>query len=73
VTVTKVQIRCMAISGFITSYHCAQGTVEVDRDKYGEYANEFTDQSEAMAYAYLDGGYRMNKIAKQFGVHYATG
>jgi len=37
-----------------------------------EYANEFGDRSEAMARAYLDSVHRMNAIAKQFGVHYAT-
>jgi len=36
------------------------------------YASEYEDRNEAMARAYLDGCYRMNEIAKQFGVHYAT-
>jgi len=37
-----------------------------------EYENEFKDRNEAMARAYLDGGYRMNAIARHFSVHYAT-
>ncbi|MDX8413919.1 MAG: helix-turn-helix domain-containing protein [Mariprofundales bacterium] len=37
-----------------------------------EYEQEIGDRSEAMARAYLDGGYRMNEIARHFGVHYAT-
>lgn len=37
-----------------------------------EYADAFKNKSEAMARAYLEGGYRMNEIAKHFSVHYAT-
>jgi len=37
-----------------------------------EYAKDIESRHEAMAAAYLDGGYRMNAIARQFGVHYAT-
>jgi len=37
-----------------------------------DYADECGDRSEAMARAYLEGGYRMNEIAKYFAVHYAT-
>jgi len=37
-----------------------------------EYADEAGDRNNAMALAYLDGGHRMNEIAKRFGVHYAT-
>ncbi|MBN4077154.1 transposase [Mariprofundus ferrooxydans] len=37
-----------------------------------EYVEESGDRQVAMARAYLDGGYRMNEIARCFGVHYAT-
>jgi len=37
-----------------------------------EYAEAYRDRGEAMARAYLEGGYRMNEIAKHFSVHYAT-
>jgi REP element-mobilizing transposase RayT/predicted DNA-binding protein (UPF0251 family) len=37
-----------------------------------EYAAASMDRHEAMARAYLEGGYRMNEIAARFGVHYAT-
>ncbi len=37
-----------------------------------EYIDEVGDRNHAMAFAYLDGGHRMNEIAKRFGVHYAT-
>jgi len=37
-----------------------------------EYADEAVDRNSAMASAYLEGGYRMNEIARRFGVHYAT-
>lgn len=36
------------------------------------YVAEFDDRNEGMARAYMEGGYRMNEIAKHFGVHYAT-
>ncbi len=39
-----------------------------------EYADDVDgrNRNNAMALAYLDGGHRMNEIAKRFGVHYAT-
>jgi len=37
-----------------------------------EYGAEVSDRNSAMAVAYLDGGHRMNEIARHFGVHYAT-
>ncbi|MDX8409689.1 MAG: transposase [Mariprofundales bacterium] len=36
------------------------------------YADGYDDRREAMARAYLEGGHRMNAIAKHFGVHYST-
>jgi len=37
-----------------------------------DYADECGDRNSTMALAYLEGGHRMNEIAKRFGVHYAT-
>jgi len=37
-----------------------------------EYTAVAADRHEAMARAYLEGGYRMNEIAAVFGVHYTT-
>jgi REP element-mobilizing transposase RayT len=37
-----------------------------------EYASLHEDRGEAMARAYLEGGFRMKEIAGHFGVHYAT-
>ncbi|MDQ6992756.1 MAG: helix-turn-helix domain-containing protein [Mariprofundus sp.] len=37
-----------------------------------DYEDKSGDQHEAMAMAYLEGGYRMKTIAEHFGVHYAT-
>jgi len=37
-----------------------------------DFADKFADRREAMARAYLEGGYKMNEIARYFGVHYAT-
>jgi len=36
------------------------------------YEDECTNRGEAMAKAYLEGGYKMNNIAQHFSVHYAT-
>jgi len=36
------------------------------------YAKRYDDQEQAMAAAYLSGGYTMKAIADEFGVHYAT-
>jgi len=37
-----------------------------------EYADEHDARNTAMGYAYLEGGHKMNAIAKHFGVHYTT-
>jgi len=37
-----------------------------------QYKEEYESRSEAMARAYLEGGYKMNSIAQYFDVHYAT-
>jgi len=37
-----------------------------------EYRGGVCDRQHAMALAFINGGYRMNEIAKRFGVHYTT-
>jgi len=36
------------------------------------YCEVFTNRSEAMARAFLSGGYTLKEIGDHFGVHYAT-
>jgi len=45
---------------------------KVPEKSLSAYARDYESKHEGMARAYLEGGYRMNEIAKCFGVHYAT-